>query len=410
MKVCLLKLFLMSGSKQYARSLICDLLIITHQHQVDHPIFRLSEADPHCFNEEPGEISLSVLARLNLGMTDKRSLKVMGQRYRMSKAAMLLAHYLNPRMRKRLIPSRTKKYTIKPEGAEVNATISFFRSMIDACVANQHQMVQISGRRSVKTRSGMNSSLLTASQLPIRKWWNTGEVEEKFDQQIEHIRVKWLDKPYCTFSRPWFEDDLVAKVRDHQSKDEDWHYLFALVPEALSSDDPDDDIGGSGNSGNEDSPSDDDEGSGGNADEDESLSTDSQLGNSNDDVDGDSLPASPAGIPDVGEERVDGKSDEDVDDLDDETGNDGDGQGSDASSDISGDEAQFGRDANLRNFNSVRPTNSLKRRRSQSPDHATVRQEEPTARQTNVINARRRSTRQTEKGYYRLLSRFGSQH
>jgi hypothetical protein len=81
----------------------------------------------------------------------------------MSKAAMLLAHYLNPRMRKRLIPSRTKKYTIKPEGAEVNATISFFSSMIDACVANQHQMVQISGRRSVKTRSGMNSSLFTAS-------------------------------------------------------------------------------------------------------------------------------------------------------------------------------------------------------------------------------------------------------
>ena len=139
MKVCLLKLFLMSGSNQYGRALCCDLLVYTHQQQVNHPIHKLMQADPHCFNEESGEISLSCLARLNLGMTDKRSLSVMEERFRMTKASLLIAHYLNPRMRKRLVPVRTKKFHIDPVGTEVQTTINFFVNLIAGLIAYCYQ-------------------------------------------------------------------------------------------------------------------------------------------------------------------------------------------------------------------------------------------------------------------------------
>jgi hypothetical protein len=64
MKVCILKLFLLTGQGQYARSLICDLLIQSHQFSTDHAVWKLSRVDPNTLNEESGEISLSFLARL----------------------------------------------------------------------------------------------------------------------------------------------------------------------------------------------------------------------------------------------------------------------------------------------------------------------------------------------------------
>ena len=235
MKVALLKLFLMSGQGQYARSLMCDLLVMTHQRRHVHPIHKLAIADPHCFNEEAGEISLSVLARLNLGMKDKRSLDVMTQRFQMSKASMLISHYLNPAMRRRVIPKRTKKYTIDPIGQEVQTTTHFFRGVILACIANQHQDVEINGNKSIQNKSGMNQMRNRASVLPQRRWWNQGEVNAKFDAQVDHMKRLWFTQPYCSFAHPWFKDAFISKVNDLKVAGAEWEGEFDVVPDAMTS-------------------------------------------------------------------------------------------------------------------------------------------------------------------------------
>ena len=239
MKVALLKLFLMTGSDKYARNLLCDLLVFAHQHRVAHPINKLLKVDPHCFNEEAGEISLAVLARLNLGMTDKRSFEIMNQRYQLTKPALLIAHYLNPRMRKQVVPKRTKKYNIDVNGMEVNTTITFFKSVIRACIANQHQAIDIGSSREIKTRSAMNNTLKKANVMPVRQWWEEGEVIVKYDAQIEHIRTKWFEQPYLQFSHRWFEEDFVEEVRRRQARGQEWQSMFDLVPDALTSDESD---------------------------------------------------------------------------------------------------------------------------------------------------------------------------
>ena len=245
MKVALLKFFLMSGCcNQYARGLICDLLVSFHQYKIRHPIFKLSQADPHCFNEEAGEISLSVLARLNAGMTDKRSLEVMEERFRMTKSSMLIAHFLNPGMRKRLIPTRTKKYHIDPQGKEVKLTAEFFLSVIEACKANQHQTVFMSGKKKeINRRSTMMTMFLKPSALPERRWWYSDEVDSKFNAQIDHIQQKWFDDEYCSFSHEWFSDAFVADVLSKQAEGKEWRSKFDLVPDACTSSDESEESG-----------------------------------------------------------------------------------------------------------------------------------------------------------------------
>ena len=382
MKVCLLKLFLMSGNNQYARALLCDLLVFTHQQGFRHPIFQLLLADPHCFNEEPGEISLSVLARLNLGMTDKRSLKTMQNRYRLSKASMLIAHYLNPRMQKRLIPHRTKKYNIDPHGTEVKTTTSFFEKLINACLVNQHQMVEIRARKSIARRTDMNSSLMKASVLPKRKWWIEGEVNGKFDQQIEHIKTKWLTEEYCRFSLPWFEATFVSQVRERKSNGQEWRELFDVVPEALtseSSDNGDDDVNGPGvqisSSDESEHNESDDDGS-------ESDSYQVGLGNAGFGQPSPVLGGTPAEM----------------------------SESENAEDEESSADSSEGRERvkGLCLLNARRGSGQLKRPRSESSKQRSQRKEQE-EKALNLSQARNRRRRDDERGFYTLVQKYGRQ-
>ena len=129
-------------------------------------------------------------------------------------------------MRRRVIPKRTKKYTIDPIGQEVQTTTHFFRGVILACIANQHQDVEINGNKSIQNKSGMNQMLNRASVLPQRRWWNQGEVNAKFDAQVDHMKRLWFTQPYCTFAHPWFKDAFIRKMNVLKVADAEWEDDF----------------------------------------------------------------------------------------------------------------------------------------------------------------------------------------
>jgi len=158
----------------------------------------------------------------------------MEERFRMTKASLLIAHYLNPRMRKRLVPGRTNKFHMDPVGTEVQTTINFFVNLIAACSANQHQSVVIGGKKQIKNRSQMLGMLSRASALPKRQWWEEGQVMKKLDAQVEHMRIKWVTDEYCKFAHPWFQDAFVQNVRAKQRSGLDWQGMFDVVPDALT--------------------------------------------------------------------------------------------------------------------------------------------------------------------------------
>ena len=65
-KALLLKVFLLVGGAQcseYVRALTASLLLWSHYERCNHPCWQMFSHNVSCFNEESGEISLSVLAR-----------------------------------------------------------------------------------------------------------------------------------------------------------------------------------------------------------------------------------------------------------------------------------------------------------------------------------------------------------
>ena len=79
----LLKLFMLIGGakcNEYIKALSASLMLWSHCEQRDHPCWQLFKHNASAFNEESGEISLSVLARdISRGGVRSDCKKVHGQ-------------------------------------------------------------------------------------------------------------------------------------------------------------------------------------------------------------------------------------------------------------------------------------------------------------------------------------------
>lgn len=208
----MLKLFLMTGQNQYARGLICDLLVQFYQCRNGLVPWKLFMADLHCFNEEAGEISLSVLSRMTQGNTEMRNFDRMARRYRMSRAALQVSHFLDRKNRASIVPPRIHKYNIDVDGEEVTTTVTFFKKVIRQCVGNLFQTIDPSVEK-IKRTSDLSRHLLRASSMPKAAWIKKGEVLKLFVKQITFIKEKWFAKGYCEFAHNWFDRSCVDAAR-----------------------------------------------------------------------------------------------------------------------------------------------------------------------------------------------------
>jgi hypothetical protein len=138
-----------------------------------------------------------------------------------------------------MIPSRTKKYVIDVDGAEVSTTLHYFQDVIRKCKVNQHQIAQLPAKTTVVKRSAdYNAALVRASHLPKRLWWDAShdaQLEGAFDYHVKHIEQKWLSEEYCQWSKPWFAPSFVDEVRLARSQGVDCERMFDTVPDAVTS-------------------------------------------------------------------------------------------------------------------------------------------------------------------------------
>ena len=224
-KVAMLKLFLITDQNQYARGLICDLLVQYHQCQNDLAPWKLFMADLHCFNEEAGEISLSVLGRMTQANSQRRNIDGMASRYRLARPALKVSHYLDRKNSASVVPNRTRKYTVDRKGEEVTTTVTFFRKVIRQCMANIFQVVDPHVIK-IKKSSDMAAKLLRGSAMPKKIWVPQGEVHVRFMKQVNFMQAKWFDKEYCEFAHRWFEDAPVAAARQRMIEGEDFETVL----------------------------------------------------------------------------------------------------------------------------------------------------------------------------------------
>ena len=132
--VYMLKIMLMTNSRDYKFGIISSLLLLIHYQLTGHPIFNQMEMYDGMLNEEPGEVSLSVLARM------QHAPKVRQSRYLMDINYKLLPQFSRVWSTfEELTGEETESgyHTIPLDSDEVVATTQFFRGMIRRIVGKQ---------------------------------------------------------------------------------------------------------------------------------------------------------------------------------------------------------------------------------------------------------------------------------
>ena len=128
----MLKIFLVTRCKEYTYGTLAAILVLLHLRATKHPVYDSLDMFPGLLNEEPGEISLAILARL----------QPPGQ----SSHALLSENYqLIPRLAKTTgtmasicgLTYHSGYMIIKPASTDLSSTVEFFRKTIRDLKTNQ---------------------------------------------------------------------------------------------------------------------------------------------------------------------------------------------------------------------------------------------------------------------------------
>ena len=119
----LLDVFIQLKHVGYARVLFMHLCILRHLKKVHHPVMELFLKNPATLNEESGELTLSVLARLSCQDSHKSMISHMRELYILSRFAATLHSRLSTESD--LLPPRRRRKFIDSEGMEVVTTSAF---------------------------------------------------------------------------------------------------------------------------------------------------------------------------------------------------------------------------------------------------------------------------------------------
>ena len=129
----LLKVFLMIGGRncsEYINALVASLLLWGHYESEDHPCWQMFRENASAFNEESGEISLSLLAR-ELARTGVRSdLPKVSRSFSLVKAKAEVAQDIGVDIAGDDFGSDLRGRELKTDSQEVASTAAFFATVI----------------------------------------------------------------------------------------------------------------------------------------------------------------------------------------------------------------------------------------------------------------------------------------
>jgi hypothetical protein len=132
-------LFIKVGGRQcseYIRGMLCNFNVLHHLFTVKHPVWRMFETNPSAFNEEAGELSLSVLARLTSSTPSQSSLSQLNNKYRLIRLQLQCAQDLNVELSRHSASNSHHHQRISPLCDDVVATGVYFSKIIRQMVTN----------------------------------------------------------------------------------------------------------------------------------------------------------------------------------------------------------------------------------------------------------------------------------
>ncbi len=117
-----------NGAYEYRVGMTLHLLQMMWLQSVNHPVWKMLQADPNCINEEKGEISFSVLARGLIGNPLRHSIEKVSEMFMMTKEQLKVA----ADMRVDLVgdDDEGKKTTIDTKGSDYAAVAAHFKGVV----------------------------------------------------------------------------------------------------------------------------------------------------------------------------------------------------------------------------------------------------------------------------------------
>jgi hypothetical protein len=137
--VRVLWLFIKIGGRQcseYIRGMLCHLNMLHHLKTVKHPIWTMWKTNVSVFNEEAGELSLSVLARLTSSTPSQSSLSQLNNKFRLIRLQLQCAQDLNVELSRHSAGNSHHHQRISPRSADCVATAVHFAQIIRQMVSN----------------------------------------------------------------------------------------------------------------------------------------------------------------------------------------------------------------------------------------------------------------------------------
>jgi hypothetical protein len=200
----LYKVFICLGSTEYEKAITMQLLLILYwrQHQNMLPVWAMMESHFACFNEEPGEISLSVLSRLTKRDTMKHDFDHLSTKFKLVHMYHQMADMFSDVLMKRGTWERSH-YCVEPTGGDVKILERFFRDMIDNIVADKYTpyapVKQASGTAAEERKNAAPMTNVKRVFIPNMK--------EAVEKRIVATRA-YLNKPFAENIITYFTSHL----------------------------------------------------------------------------------------------------------------------------------------------------------------------------------------------------------
>jgi hypothetical protein len=183
----LLKLFMLIGTpncSDYIRALSASIMLWSHYEQCQHPCWQLFQHNASAFNEESGEVSLSILAR-DISRGGVRSdCKKVSQTFKLVKAKAEVAEDIGIDIAGDDFGSEENGRCIKTDSPEVKATAAYLRTVIRHISSESYRHYD---KECGRLASGARTARPTVSMQPFAACFRS--VGPAVDSAVEKLRT-----------------------------------------------------------------------------------------------------------------------------------------------------------------------------------------------------------------------------
>lgn len=213
-------LFIKIGGRQcseYIRGMIIHINVLAHLERVNHPVWTMWKTNVSAFNEEAGELSFSVLARMTNANASRSDLKLANAKFRLIRTQLTTADDLECDLSRHQQGSRHHHQSLKVDCPDVLATAAHFQLVIRQMVANTFVVASDELVPQFKSNHKVPEGLVAVVGPDNATWIKDAETAAS---QLSDLTTKTMvatDSDFLTKLMHVWDPDLVqADVNLHQ--------------------------------------------------------------------------------------------------------------------------------------------------------------------------------------------------